>query len=94
MDNTADALGVYNLVVSALLHEGLTCALAAKRFGLLDDHGKFRFRFRFRVAAWLGWGLGRSFTWTHQTSPRVIRTRHDDSPGAGAGLPAAHAWGD
>lgn len=39
MDSTSDALGVYNLVVSELLHEGLTCALAAKRFGLLDETG-------------------------------------------------------
>lgn len=39
MDDTRDALGVYNLVVSELLHEGLTCALAAKRFSLLDDGG-------------------------------------------------------
>ena len=43
MDNTSDALGVYNLVVSELLHEGTTCALAAKRFGLLDETGGWMF---------------------------------------------------
>jgi len=37
----SEVQGVYGMVLSELLHEGLTCALAAQRFGLLDDTGAY-----------------------------------------------------